>query len=162
MIMAPAGWIKKYEDAELKSWQTFFNGGDSIEELEQVVIKMPEGINRKSIFYDLSYWKDILIYHLLDPMHNFKNVPDSNFQHIAHKEDTWSSRRDIALSHTKFDRKHMWKKKELGQLKKVIRLIRTPTRYKSSLNKAFTIDGHIKGFEPHDFHNFKKVLYIII
>ena len=120
---------------------------------------MPEGMKRKSIFYELSYWKDLLIYHLLDPMHIFKNVLDSIFRHIAGKEkDPLSSRRDIALSHTKFDRKHLWpnreneknaeapwilKKKELDQLKNVIRSIRTPTRYGSSLDKYFIVDGHI-------------------
>ena len=78
-------------------------------------------------------------------MHIFKNVPDSIFQHISEKEkDTLSSRRDIALSCTKFDRKHLWlnrenetygegpwnlKKIDLDQLKNVIHSIRTPTRY---------------------------------
>jgi hypothetical protein len=178
MIMGPTDWLKKYEDVELKAWQDFFDGGDSIEEPEQVVIKMPEGMKRKSIFYELPYWKDLLISHLLDPMHIFKNVPDSIFRHISGKEkDTLSSRRDISLSRTKFDRKHLWpnrenetyaeapwilKKKELDQLKNVIRSIRTPTGYGSSLVKYFTVDGHITGFKTHDFHNFMKVLYIII
>ena len=31
MIMGPGDWIKKYEDAELKSWEDFFDRGDSIE-----------------------------------------------------------------------------------------------------------------------------------
>ena len=104
---------------------------------------MPNGMKRKSIFYELLYWKDLLITHLLDLMHIFKNVPDSIFRHISGKEkDTLSSRRDIALSCTKFDRKHLWtnrenetyvetpwilKKKELDQLKNAICSIRTPT-----------------------------------
>ena len=46
-------------------------------------------------------------------MHIFKNVPDSVFQHISRKEkDTLSSRRDIALSCTKFDRRHLWPNRE--------------------------------------------------
>ena len=46
-------------------------------------------------------------------MHIFKNVLDSIFRHIAGKDkDTLSSRRDIALSHTKFDRKHLWPNQE--------------------------------------------------
>ena len=88
-----------------------------------------------------------------------------------------SSRRDISLSCTKFDRKNLWpnrenetyaeapwilKKKELDQLKNVIHSIRTPTGYGSSLDKYFTVDGHITGFKTHDFHNFMKVLYVII
>ena len=171
--MIPVDWLKKYEDAELKSWNDFFLHDHSIEEPEQVMVEMPKGMNRKSIFYDLPYWKDLLISHLLDPMHIFKNVPDSIFRHIASKDkDTLSSRRDISLSRTKFDRKHLWpnqenesyaeapwilKKKELDQLKSVIRSIRTPTGYGLSLNKAFTVDGHVIGFKTHDYHNFMKV-----
>ena len=40
MIMGPVDWIKKYEYAELKAWRDCFDGGDSIEEPEQVVINM--------------------------------------------------------------------------------------------------------------------------
>ena len=55
-----------------------------------------------------------------------------------------------------------FEKKELDQLKNVICSIRTPTRYGSSLDKSFTVDGHIIGFKTHDFYNFMKVLYAII
>ena len=101
-------------------------------------------------------------------MHIFKNVPDSIFRHIAGKDkDTLSSRRDIALSRTKFDRKHLWpnqenesyaeapsilKKKELDQLKSVIRSIRTPTSYCSSLNKYFRVWGNVTRIKIHDYH----------
>jgi hypothetical protein len=111
-------------------------------------------------------------------MHIFKNVPDSIFQHISGKEkDTLSSRRDIALSRTKLDRKHVWpnkenesyaeapwslKKKDLDQLKNVICSIRTHVGYGSPLVKSFTIDGNITRFKTRDFHNFMNVLYIII
>ena len=128
---------------------------------------MLNGMKRKSILYELSYWKDLLISHLLHLMHIFTNVLDSICQHLSRKEkDTFSSRRDIALSRTKFDRKHLWpnresetylqapwilKTKDLDQLKNVICSIRTPTRYGSSLDKYFTVDGHIIGFKTHDF-----------
>jgi hypothetical protein len=156
----------------------FFYQHYSIQELEQVVVNMPNGMKRKSIFYELPYWKNLLIAHLLDPMHIFKKVPDSIFRHISGKDkNTLSLRRDISLSCTKFDRKHLWpnrenetyaevpwilKKRELDQLKNVIRSIRKPTGYGSSLDKSFTVDGHITGFKTHDFHNFMKVLYAII
>jgi hypothetical protein len=113
MIMGLGDWIKKYEDAKLKAWEDFFDQGDSIEEPEQVVVNMPERMKRKSIFYELPYWKNLLISHPLDPMHILKNVPDSIFQHISGKEkDTLSSRRDISLSRTKFDRRHLWPNRE--------------------------------------------------
>jgi hypothetical protein len=55
MIMGPVDLLKKYENVELKAWHDFFDGGDSIEEPEQVVINMPEGMKRKSICYDIHY-----------------------------------------------------------------------------------------------------------
>lgn len=46
-------------------------------------------------------------------MHIFKNVPDSIFQHTSRKDkDTLSTRRDITLSYTKFDTRHLWPSKE--------------------------------------------------
>ena len=45
--------------------------------------KMPIGMKRKSIFYDLSYWKHLNIVHLLDPMHILKNVSYSLWRHIS-------------------------------------------------------------------------------
>ena len=133
------------------------------------MVDMPRGMNTKSIFYDLCYWKDLLICRVLDPMNILKNVTYSIYRHISDKDkDTLSSRRDIALSRTKFDRRHLWpnrenetyaeapwilKKKVLDKLKKFIHTIRTPTGYGSSLNKAFTVDGHITRCKANDFHN---------
>lgn len=107
-------------------------------------------------------------------MHVFKNVPNSIFRHISSKDQyTLSSRRDISLSCTKFDRRHLWpskenesyaeapwilKGKELDQLKIVIHSIRTPIGYGSSLTKAIIVEGHITGFKTHDYHNFMKVI----
>ena len=48
------------------------------------------------------------------------------------------------------------------KLKNVICLMRTPFGYGSSLDKSFIVDRHITGFQTHDFHNFMKLLYIII
>jgi len=53
--------------------------------------------------------KDLLIAHLLDPMHIFESVPSSIFRHISRKyKDTMTSRRDAALSCIKFDRRHLF------------------------------------------------------
>ena len=52
-----------------------------------------------------------------------------------------------------------FEKKRARPTENGIRSIRTPTGYGSSLDKSFTVDGHIPGFKTHDFHNFLKVLY---
>ena len=50
LILGPGDWLKKYEDAKSKAWEDFFDQGYSIQELEQVVVNMPNGMKRKSIF----------------------------------------------------------------------------------------------------------------
>jgi hypothetical protein len=55
-----------------------------------------------------------------------------------------------------------FEKKRARLTKNLIHSIWTPNGYGSSLDKYFTVDGHITGFKTNDFHNFLKVLYIII
>ena len=50
--------------------------------------KMPEGVNMKSIFYELPYWDHLKISYLLDPMHIFKSVSCSLWHHISSKKVT--------------------------------------------------------------------------
>ena len=57
--------------------------------------KMPIGMKRKSIFYELLYWEHLRIAHLLDPMHIFKNVSSSLWGHISSKKMTQSLSREI-------------------------------------------------------------------
>ena len=71
----------------------------SIEESEQAMDDMPQGMNRKSTFYDLPYWKDLLICHLLDPMHILKNVTDSIYRHISAKIKTLYIQEETLLFH---------------------------------------------------------------
>ena len=57
---------------------------------------------------------------------------------------------------------HGFKKKRARPTKKCHLLNKDTSRYGSSLAKSFIVDRHIIGFKTHDFHNFMKVLYIII
>jgi hypothetical protein len=50
---------------------------DGIELFDTYVEKFMIGMKRKSIFYELPYWDNIKISHLLDPMHIFKIVSSS-------------------------------------------------------------------------------------
>ena len=54
-----------------------------------IVEKMPTGMKRKSIFYDLPYWDHIKITYLLDPVHIFKHVSSSLWRHISLKKVTY-------------------------------------------------------------------------
>ena len=58
MILGLGDWLKKYEDAKSKAWEDFFDQVYSIQEPEEVVVNMLNGMKRKYIFYggrDMSY-----------------------------------------------------------------------------------------------------------
>ena len=59
---------------------------DDLEFFDTYVEKFPNGMKRKSIFYNLPYWEYLKITLLLDPMHIFKNV--SSFFMEAHIIET--------------------------------------------------------------------------
>ena len=45
--------------------------------------KMPTGMKRKSIFYEILYWEHLKIFHLLYPMHILKNVSSSLWRYVS-------------------------------------------------------------------------------
>ena len=67
--------------------------------------KPATGMKRLSIFYRLPYWKHLLIGHLLDPMHIFKNVGVSLWRHMMGGKDTKVARDDLKEIGVK---KHLW------------------------------------------------------
>jgi hypothetical protein len=75
---------------------------DDFEFFDSYVEKIPIGMKRKSIFYELPYWEHLTIVHLLNPMHILKNVSSSLWRHISlNKSDTLAIRRDLIASNTK-------------------------------------------------------------
>ena len=59
---------------------------------------VPPGMKWLSIFHKLPYWGDLLINHLLDPMHIFKNVAQQIWDHITSARDNLGVREDLQLS----------------------------------------------------------------
>ena len=51
-----------------------------------------KGVN---ILYKLPYWGELIIHHLLDPMHCFKNIANAIWQHICGHKDSYNSRVDL-------------------------------------------------------------------
>ena len=78
------------------------------------VEKIPIGMKRKSIFYEIPYWEHLKIVHLLDPMHILKNVSSSLWRHISlKKSDRLAATRYFISSNTK--KKHWTKKENRGE-----------------------------------------------
>ena len=70
-----------------------------------------DGMKGLSIFYELEYWKELKKFHLLDPMHVFKNVAESLWRHITGQKDSLGARRDLQKFKIKQD---LWPYKENG------------------------------------------------
>lgn len=133
---------------------------------------LPDGMKRFSIRFELPYWTSLLINHLLDPMHIFKNVGSLMWDHISGAKDTHGAREDlqevgimeVLWAQTRLDgritlTKAPWvlSKVEERQAKHIIRSIQTPTGLMRSLRTAFTKDGKMSGLKSHDWHKMCQV-----
>ena len=106
-ITTPAEWLREYEREKEKEFIEMFdsNGEPMFNDLEffiTYVEKLPIGIKRKSISYNLPYWENLKITYLLYPIHIFKNVSSYLWRHISSKQsDTLVVRKDRITSKTK-------------------------------------------------------------
>jgi hypothetical protein len=79
---------------------------DDLEFFDTCVKKMPIGMKRKYVFYELPYWGNLKISHLLDLMHILKNVSSYLWRHISsNKSDTLAIRRDLIVSYQNLELK---------------------------------------------------------
>lgn len=132
------------------------------------------GMKRLSIFHTLPYWGDLLINHLLDPMHIFKNVGENVWKTIIGKKHSKGQRDDLEYLgrmqplwvRTKTNGKHVlpkapWvlSKVESLQVKRVISEFQTPTGCMHCLKGAFTKDDDLGGLKSHDWH---KLLQFVL
>jgi len=81
--MTPTYWIKAYDTEKEKEMPDLFDSNgepvfDDSEFFDIYVEKIPIRMKRKSTFYELPYWENLKIGHLLDPMHILKNVSSSS------------------------------------------------------------------------------------
>ena len=120
-------------------------------------------MNRLSILHQLPYWQDLLITSLLDPMHIFKNVGQTIWDHFIGIKDKGGWREDLKECHKEhlLHRGPIWSftKQEDEQVKSVIKSFRTPTGHMHCLKGAFTHDNRLSGLKTHDWH--KMLQYIL-
>ena len=133
------------------------------------------GMNKLSIFYKLEYRKDLLVTHLLDHMHIVKNVASSLYRYTTSKElNTIQLRSDLKATKTKCafwvtknsdgttnvpsPTSWIMTKDEVNILHNVVKNIKIPMGYASSLRKAFIVDEKMTGLKSHDYHKLLKVL----
>ena len=129
----------------------------------------PAGMKRLSIFHDLPYWSELLINHLVDPMHIFKNVGEMIWKTLIGKKESKGQRDDLQ---ERGRMQELWaitkpngtvslprapwvlRKTEEQQVKKVISEFRTPTGCMRCLKTALTRNDDLGGLKSHDWHKF--------
>jgi hypothetical protein len=106
-IMTSTYWNRAYDtEKENQMAELFDSNGEPMfndpEFFDTYVEKIPIGMKRKSMFYELPYWENINIGHFLDPMHILKNVSSSLWRHISwNKSNTIVVMRDLIALNTK-------------------------------------------------------------
>jgi hypothetical protein len=84
-------WIREYDTEKEKEFFELFDSNgeplfDDPEFFDTSIERMTIEMKRKSIFYELPYWEQLKIVHLLDPMQKLKNISSSLWRHISLKK----------------------------------------------------------------------------
>ncbi|MCO5560628.1 hypothetical protein L7F22_014244 [Adiantum nelumboides] len=171
IAMTPMDWYNKWTEGPLIDPESKL-ASDEEDDRGQGRSTLTPSI---SIWFQLEYWKDLKICHLLDPMHIFKNVGHSLWKHHTGLKDTEQARNDLKERNCKSD---LWPRVdeesgrkeyahapwvltpiEIATINRRIRSIQTPTRYGASLQNIFTMDdSSLSNLKTHDWHNFLKAV----
>ncbi|XP_026420318.1 uncharacterized protein LOC113316323 [Papaver somniferum] len=126
--------------------------------------------NKRSIFFDLPYWKDLLLRHNIDVMHTEKNVCESIIGTILNikskTKDGLKSRNDLKsmgirpeLHPVEINGKtilppapYCLNDKEKAILYNRMRNLKVPYGFSSDLRKHFSKDGCLGVLKAHDYH----------
>lgn len=135
------------------------------------IVALPHGWKKLSVFFQLPYWKTLLIRHNIDVMHTEKNVCDNILNTLLDMDkskDNLAARLDLAdmkirknLHATKLDDgtyeypkacfNLSMKEKEI--FCKVLHSLRLPDGYSSNISRCVKMkEKTIKGLKSHDCH----------
>ncbi|XP_050876180.1 uncharacterized protein LOC127079866 [Lathyrus oleraceus] len=133
---------------------------------------------KRSIFWDLPYWKDNLLRHNLDVMHIEKNVFDNIFNTVMNvkdkTKDNEKAREDLAKlcfrgdlelqplengKNGKPKASYTLTKSEAKLVCKWLKELRMPDGYASNLSRCANVEkGTVHGMKSHDCHVFMECL----
>ena len=174
---------KKYLPDDHEMRQGFLGRGpkplkssDWLKIQEKYPDSLPLRMKHLSIFHTLPYWDDLLINHLLDPMHIFKNIGEMLWKTITGAKDNKGQRDDLQAMQRM---PNLWAKighngkvvlpkapwvltkEEYGRVKKAIQDFRTPTGYMHCLKGAFTANESLSGLKSHDWNTFIQFVLLV-
>jgi len=126
---------------------------------------------KRSIFFELPYWKDILVRHNLDAMHIEKNVCDSLLSTVVgvlpNSKDNLKSRKDLQLMNIrkdlhphngpnegKFKPAAFWmKKNEQKNFCRVLKFLKVPNGFSSNISRCVKVkERKLHQLKSHDCH----------
>lgn len=133
--------------------------------------KLPFNWKKKSIFFDLPYWKDIILRHNLDVMHIEKNVCESilgTLMNTDKSKDNEKSRLDLQKMgirpelHPVVDENgkssipkpsYRFKVKEKEMFCRILKGVKVPDGYASNISRSVRVKPpKILGLKSHDYH----------
>ncbi|KAL3849470.1 hypothetical protein ACJIZ3_011352 [Penstemon smallii] len=140
--------------------------------------ELPYNWKKKSIFFELPYWKDNLICHNLDVMHIEKNVCESIIGTLLNLEgktkDGLNARLDLELVGLKQElhpkrgqnqkttlpsARYSLKKEEKTSFCKFLKNVKVPDAYAANISRCVNVkDKKIFGMKSHDCHIFIQQL----
>jgi hypothetical protein len=181
---------------EIRNQPRQLTGDDVITQLENLELgtfgkstrkrKRNEEVNhnwkKKSVFFELSYWRTILLRHNLDVMHIEKNICESVVGTLLDIEgktkDTLKSRLDLErlglkkpLHPIKNEDKYIippalytMSKVEKARFCRVLKDVKFPDAYASNISRGVNVDDlKISGLKSHDYHvMFERVIPLAI
>ncbi|KAK1404658.1 hypothetical protein POM88_004263 [Heracleum sosnowskyi] len=157
------------------------SGSEVLKEVENLNIQFGKkfvkdvpsrGWKKRSIFFELPYWKDLYVRHFIDLMHVQKNVFDSLIGTLlgvqGKTKDGHSARMDMMdmgiineLAPVEAPGKkpylppaaHTLSRKEKKVLLQALHSVKVPEGYSSNINNLVDLnDMKLKGLKSHDFH----------
>ncbi|XP_058723125.1 uncharacterized protein LOC131594944 [Vicia villosa] len=144
--------------------------------------KVDHNWKKKSVFFELPYWRTLLLRHNLDVMHIEKNICESVVGTLLDIEgktkDTLKSRLDLQNMGIKRPLHPIWNgdkyiippakytmsKVEKTRFCRVLKDVRFPDAYASNISRGVNVDERkISGLKSHDYHVlFERIIPLVI
>ncbi|XP_077232589.1 uncharacterized protein LOC143869927 [Tasmannia lanceolata] len=121
---------------------------------------------KKSIFFELPYWKTLLLPHNLDVMHIERNVGDKvvgTLLNITGKtKDTEEARLDLEKMHLRPRDSFVMTRKQKKVFCQVLKRVKVPDGYAANISRCVNLESlKISGLKSHDFHVLMQQLLLL-
>ncbi|KAL0558688.1 hypothetical protein IC582_003268 [Cucumis melo] len=166
-------------DTQLKDFQNFFGKVDKKKRKRQKELK---GMwKKRSIFFDLPYWKELVLRHNLDVMHVEKNVCESIIGTLldinGKSKDGYNARKDLQDMNIRHDLHpveresrvylppalHTLSKLEKQLFCKRLYELKVPDGYSSNISNCVSVEEtKVMGLKSHDYHVLMQQLLPVV